>query len=283
MITVTVNYIVYTPGHRHHHAGSQTNIIPPVSGTASPGDSFPVTAFPSLKYNGNDLPFGFISATGGANGSELFTAPGTQNIPVSTSDINVLVIYAPAGGGPGGPQVWVDAFNVDIGDFSDSDFMSVYSNGILDNPKTATANDDGIVTSESAEDLRSYASVDNVPFLEWFKMDVSNPVKTIDYNLQTNENGFVFAFYKSPKSVVTIPVNVVEGPIYVAPGVAVEYKGITGSYGELTARLMSTVAFLSISSVIDSSLKNQVIELTINNLMAIAESIKSSNLNESKN
>lgn len=77
MVTTTTNYIVYTSGHRHHHAGTQTQLIPQANGVATAGDSLPVTAFASLPFMGNNLPFAFMSVTGAADGNHLFTSPGT--------------------------------------------------------------------------------------------------------------------------------------------------------------------------------------------------------------
>lgn len=228
MITVTVNYIVYTSGHRRHHAGSQTLIIPPAIGKSHLGDSYPVTAFPSLMYNGRDLPFAFMSVTGGLDGNEIFTTSGTQNISIGETDVNVLMVYAPTGGGNGSPAIWVDAFNVDTGNFSDSDFMSVYMNGVLDNSKSKTANDDGIVSSDTAEDMRSYTSVDNTPFMEWFKIGAPSVITKIDYNLAVNETGIAFAFYKASKKPVDSLHNIRTVPADLKPGVAVEKNVLAG-------------------------------------------------------
>lgn len=279
MPATNINYIVYTTGHRRHHGGSQKNIIPPVSGKVSSGDSFPVTAFPSLKVDGNDLPFAFMCVTGGADGSQLYTTPGTQNIPVDGNDVNIIVVYAPVeGGGPGTPGVYVDAFNVDIGNFSDSDFMEVYTNGILDNAMTKTANDDGVVSSVSAEDLRSYNSVDGVPFLEWIKLDSASPVDNkVDYSLQVNEVGFVFAFYKTPKKQSPNLSNARTKPVWLAPGVAVEYDDLAVRMRDLANRMLGTIAILSIAPKMDEQVKNEAVELAVKNLNSIADSVRTIN------
>lgn len=230
MSTYTVNYIVYTAGHRHHHAGSQTQLIPPASGVSSLGEHFPVFAPPTLPYNGNNLSFAFMSVVGNADGNHLYTSPGTKDVQTGSANIVVTVVYAPAGGiGNGGPGVWVDAFNVNTGQFSDSDFMQVLTNGSVDAAKTATANNDGVVSSATAEDMRSYAQVDGVPFLKWEK--IANPnteTSTIDYNLQRNEGGLVFAFYQTPDKTPVHPPHAGDQEvwIYVSAGVKVDGGGI---------------------------------------------------------
>ncbi|GAC1440397.1 MAG: hypothetical protein NVSMB63_06760 [Sediminibacterium sp.] len=288
MINTATNYIIYTAGHRHHHAGTQTQLIPAANGTATAGDSIPVTAFASLPYMGNNLPFAFMSVTGAADGSHLYTTPGTQNIPVGNTNIKILIVYAPAGGiGGNGYGVWVDAFNVDTGNFSDSDFMQVYTNGSLDNAKTATANNDGTVSSDLAEDMRANNVVDGVPFLEWQKIN-GPTVNAANYNLQMHENGIAFSFYQTPQTRV-VPPDLKNrerefGWMYVSPGVMVDGGGIVigpdgvphpvDPWGPLMAKLMSTVAILSVSSNMSKEVKVEATKLAVNHLNSLAQSIK---------
>ncbi len=255
MINYTVDYIVYTSGHRHHHAGTQTHIIPQANGNSSPGEHFPIFAPPMLPYNGNNLPFAFMSIVGNADDNHIYTTSGTKDVKAGSSNIVITVVYAPVGGsGPGTPGVWVDAFNVDIGQFSDSDFMQVYSNAILDTAKTAMANNDGVVNSVTAEDMRSLTQVDGVPFLKWEK--IANPnadTATIDYNLKVNESGLVFAFYQTPKKPNVKPPHAQgqEVWVYVSPSVMSDGGGIVigsdgvlhhvGPWGPVMDQMLNTV------------------------------------------
>src|SRR5581483_4159359 len=162
MINTTIKYIVYTHsggGVRHHHFGTQNNIIEEADGHASAGDIINALGFPTLPFNGNTLPFAFMSVHGAADGNHLYLAPGNQQVQVGTTDIDILVVYAPPGGigdGKGGPGVWVDAFNVDTGNFSDSlAIVQVLTPptppDTVDVAKTNTANSDGTVSTASAE------------------------------------------------------------------------------------------------------------------------------------
>lgn len=227
MINYSVDYIVYTSGHRHHHAGTQTHIFPTANGNSSPGEHFPIFAPPMLPYNGNNLPFAFMSIVGNADDNHIYTTSGTKDVEAGSSNIVITVVYAPVGGsGPGTPGVWVDAFNVDIGQFSDSDFMQVYTNNVLDAAKTATANNDGVVSSATAEDMRSLTNVDGVPFLKWEK--IANPntdISVIDYNLQVREGGLVFAFYQTPKKPHVNPPNDVGKEVWVVVSAGVMSDG----------------------------------------------------------
>lgn len=175
MVNTTIKYIAYNhtgTGVRHHHFGTQNNIIDEADGNASTGDLLNALGFPTLPFNGNTLPFAFMSVHGAAGGNLLYTSPGNQQVPVGTSDIDILVVYAAPGGVGGGPGVWVDAFNVDTGNFSDSlAFIQVLTPptppDTIDIAKTNFGNSDGSISTVSAENVRASSQVDGVPFLEW--------------------------------------------------------------------------------------------------------------------
>lgn len=214
MVNTTIKYIVYTHsggGVRHHHFGIQNNIINQANGQAAKDDVINALGFPSLVFNNATLPFAFMSVHGGVGGNKLYTSPGNQTVTVGTSNIDILAVYAPAGGigGPnGGPGIWVDAFNVDTGDFSDSDFIQVLNPptppDTVDAPRTSEANIEGDVSSVTAANLRAFATVDGASFVEWKKINASPAavVATRDVNLRKGETGEIwFAFYQ------TIPPN----------------------------------------------------------------------------
>jgi hypothetical protein len=211
MVNTSVRYIVYNHsggGVRHHHFSTQNDIIAEADGHAETGDLLPAQGFPFQTYMGQTVPFAFMSVHGAADGNHLYTSPGNQSVTVGKTNIDVLVVYAPPGGigGPnGGPGVWVDAFNVDVGDFSDDlAFIQILTPptppDTVDAAKTTYANTEGVVSTEAAENLRASASVDGgVPFLEWKKII---PVETVDgdrdVDLVQNETGEIwFAFYQT--------------------------------------------------------------------------------------
>jgi hypothetical protein len=219
MVNTSVKYIVYThtgTGVRHHHFGVQNNIINEADGVASPGDTLPALGFPTLPFMGQNVPFAFMSVHGATDGNHLFTTSGIQNIPVGSSNVDILVVYAPPSGfgGPnGGPGVWVDAFNVNTGTFSDSlDFIQVLTPptppDTLDNPKTTFANAEGVVSTLAAENLRANVAVDGgVPFLQWKKITpVESLVSAREVDLALNESNEIwFAFYQTVPPVISIP------------------------------------------------------------------------------
>ena len=78
MINTTTKYIVYNHsggGVRHHHFGTQNNIIDEADGNATPGDTLPVLGFPTLPFQGSNVPFAFMSVHGAADGNHLYTSP----------------------------------------------------------------------------------------------------------------------------------------------------------------------------------------------------------------
>jgi hypothetical protein len=217
MINTTIKYIVYTHsggGVRHHNFGTQNNIIDQADGQASQGDTINALGFATLPFNGVNLPFAFMSVHGAADGNHLYTTPGNHQVPVGTSNIDILVVYAPVGGigSGGGPGIWVDAFNVDTGNFSDSlDFIKVLTPPTppdsVDAPKTTFANMEGEVPTDTAQNIRANQTVDGVPFLEWKRI---TPAETIidvtDIHLTQNETGEIwFAFYQTVSAAIAIP------------------------------------------------------------------------------
>ena len=121
MINTTIKYIVYNhagSGVRHHHFGTQNNIVDEADGHASTGDFINALGFPTLPFSGQNLPFAFMSVHGGADGNQLYHQPGE---PSGSSrhyrhrhPCGVLDRRAALGVRPD----WVDAFNVDTGNFS---------------------------------------------------------------------------------------------------------------------------------------------------------------------
>lgn len=217
MINTTIKYIVYTHsggGVRHHHFGIQNNIIDEADGQASSGDTINALGFATLPFNGDNLPFAFMSVHGAADGNHLYTTPGNQTVSVGASNIDILVVYAPVGGigSNGGPGIWVDAFNVDTGTFSDSlDFITVLTPPTppdsVDAPKTTFANMEGEVSTVAAENIRANHHVDGVPFLEWKRIIPGASITNIvDIHLSQNETGEIwFAFYQALSPNVALP------------------------------------------------------------------------------
>ena len=219
MVNTRTRYIIYNhsgSGVRHHHFTTSNDIIAEADGHASPGDVIPAQGFPFQWYGGQNVPFAFMSVNGAADGNHLYTSPGNQSVQVGTSNVDILVVYAPPGGfgGPdGGPGVWVDAFNVDVGTFSDDlHFIQVLTPPTppdsVDGPKTTYANKEGVVSTLTAENLRASTSVDGgVPFLEWKRIvPVETLSSTREVDLAQNESNEIWlAFYQTIPPSVSIP------------------------------------------------------------------------------
>lgn len=215
MIHTSTKYIVYTHGGtgvRHHHFGTQNNIIDQANGQASTGDTISALGFPTQIFNGNPVSFAFMSVHGAADGNHLYTSPGNQTVTVGSSDIEILVVYAPPGGfgGPnGGPGVWIDAFNVDTGAFSDSlDFVKILTPptppDTIDAAKTTYGNQEGVVSTLTAETVRANTIIDgNAPFLEWQRVVPDGLIQaSTDIRLTPGEtNELWFAFYQTTSTV----------------------------------------------------------------------------------
>src|SRR5262245_30166647 len=129
MAHVITKYIVCNhngTGVRHHHFNASNNI------TGETDENYPGTTddnprsdsddgWATLPFGGDTLRFAFMSVSVAADRSQPFTSGGHQLCPVGASEVEVLIAYGPVGGigVDGGPGIWVDAFNVNTGDFSD--------------------------------------------------------------------------------------------------------------------------------------------------------------------
>jgi hypothetical protein len=150
----------------------------------------------------------------------------------------------PNGGGPG---LLIDAFDVDLGDFSDADFVDVISDPTL----TAAANEEGFVPTGSAnEDVRAYMNVDGVvPFTDWemFMPDAGVTATRRDLIGQKAHNTVAFAFYQTPVAAPTGwhgPGRDYEAGTWVSAGVKVDAarfarKEIRAEALELAAKQIS--------------------------------------------
>ncbi|MFT3824386.1 MAG: hypothetical protein QM731_10720 [Chitinophagaceae bacterium] len=213
-ITIKTKYIVYNhngTGVRHHHYTEQNTVHDFPDQTANPNEPGNRIASAPAQYafgNGPDLQFAFMSVNGTKDGDMLYTSPGDYSYHVGTTNINILVVYAPASGigGPnGGPGIWVDAFNVDTGALSDDlHFISILTppaNTVVDVAQTNEANQNGDVSSLAPEHIRASATIDGgVPFLEWKQiMPTQGIVTSKDFDLAKGDTGKIWiAFYQTP-------------------------------------------------------------------------------------
>jgi len=289
----TTFYGAYAPGNRKTRTGClnpiifdpESNPVPPGPGIGTPGDQIPVTAPPAVEdINGSKWRFAFTSIIGAVDGPHLFTKSGTQIISVGEDNIKILFVFVPLGGGlPGnGHGVLVDAFNIEAGNFSNDDFVNVSTNGNFNKGKTDTANNDGYVSTEVAEDMKAYPNIvdDKAQFLEWLKIGASIS-KSSDCRLEEQEDGIAFAFFVKPIRARTdevifafLSLGVKQG----AGGVGGLHGGqvvpIGPAYREFTAKLLSNVAILSASSLMNAKLKGEAKNLVSNNLRSIADMVK---------
>lgn len=301
MSNVTTRYIVYDhngTGIRHHNFGMQNTINEAVD-IHAPNEIHTAQAFPHLEYMGQLVPFAFMSIVGNIDDAHLYTEPGNQLVRVGEFPVTILVVYAPPGGisyRDGTPGVWVDAFNVTTGQFSDAPtFMQVFTPPTppdsLDTDSTNEANVEGDVSTVTAKNMRADLSIEGILFLKWKKI---TPVEAIvisrDVSLVQNETGEIwFAFYQAFKD-TPAPPPVPYGEMYqIAPGVWVKLGwGLGGSqypgggekpypgeiWSTLPAKLLSTLAILSISSNMSEDVKAQAVDLAVKHLYSLAESIK---------
>ena len=236
MPTVHTHYRTYVSrGRRHHQHATAPEIAPSQTTNVQAGGQYEVWTGTQITWNNNGNPetdsFMFWSVTGAGDGSHMSTDEDLK-VAVGSTDVEVTGWYLPPGGGPngGGPGLLIDAFDVDLGDFSDADFVDVVSDPTL----TGAANEEGFVPTGGAnEDVRAYTDVDGVvPFTEWdiFWSDMDVTAGGRDLIGQQAHSAVAFAFYQTP---VKSPPPIFHGRDYesgtwVSAGVKVDGGGLTG-------------------------------------------------------
>ena len=299
-IEIKTKYIRYDhsgTGVRHHHyaAANPTGHTLPIQ-TADENEGGNRIASAPEKYtfnDGQDLNFAFMSINGTKDGNIYYTTAGDYYYNVGTQNIDILAVYAPASGtdnSKGDPGIWVDAFNIDAGNFSDDlHFISVFTppDNVLDVAKTNEANQEGDIATLTSEHIKASGIIDGTAqFLAWKQiMPVQKNEKSSDIDLAQNESDKIWiAFYQSKvKSPIPSKYNDEEVWLYVSDGVKVGNLGFVGDkygrhpvdpYYSLATRLLTSIAILSLSENMSSSLKERAINLAGDHLIDIAQSIK---------
>ncbi len=203
-----ISYVTYEHRHRRLH-GSATSVFRTTDlGNFPPPPRVGVPIIPDT-YDGK--PLAFISITGSPSDSGTYfrSSPPPDTIDVGTSDINILVVYAPFGGGPG-PMfngVFIDAFDEITGQFLDNDFVTVTPGSPAINTEANAEGD--VITTSSIEHITA-ADTLNAPegvvyFDKWVNIfgDGFN-ITDHDCNLSASGNhfGIAIAFYGSAPRIV---------------------------------------------------------------------------------
>jgi hypothetical protein len=255
----------------------------------SPGDTFSASWVPSSIpwENNTTLNFAFWSVTGGRDGS-IATRDNPPS-PVKVGDVNIMATawYILSNTIPTDQfGLLVDAFDINIGNFVDDDFVEVKdSNQVTNANLTFRANNEGFVPTAFLEYINAFSSIHSVPFQSWQVIGTES-VENSKLVAAKDSAAIAFAFYQTPAvSSVKVPYAPPEGWFYVSPGVMVGGGGWAigpggiphpvDPWGPLTAKLLSTVAILSVSQNLSEKIKSAAIDLAGKHVASIAEEIKS--------
>jgi hypothetical protein len=187
MASLTVNYILYNTTGRQ--GAAHPSVLPFISEKRSADDDYLVEVKPTLQYEGKEISFGFLAASGTAYGSLLNFQPSPQNIPVGDDDIQVTVVYLSQESET--QTVFANAFNLDQAAFSESDFIQQ----LTDSSKNVSMNESGVLSSESDEKLKALDVIDGVPFSIWKSFPGEATSGNREYAISKSQNGYLFAFY----------------------------------------------------------------------------------------
>jgi hypothetical protein len=225
--------------------------------------------------------FAFWSVTGGANGPYFSTANTAPSAIAGSTDITATAWYIDGGSGPPGPPgVWIDAFDVSIGDFVDDDFVAVQPDD-AGHTLTAQANNDGFVPTASTEDIQAYNSlpIEGVPFSAWNVFVGTESVTNRDLNTTVNSNAIAFAFYQATSSPGPVkPPQVAAEWTWVSYGVMVDGGGPTGRgpvdpWNPFLRQLAAGLAMADVASKVDAKLRSDVLGLAAKQVTLAAANI----------
>jgi hypothetical protein len=232
MPTVHTRYVTYNRiGGRRLHAGTATeDIVAPLATITPDGGTYQAWASPSISWTDthgtHSANFAFWSVVGASDGASVTTGQSLSST-VGGSDVQAVAWYLPpsGGNGAGGPAVYIDAFDVDQGRFSDDDFVTITPDSAL----SANANETGVVPTTSAEDIHALTRLENVPFLDWMEFVQPAPqvINNEDLHADADSTAVAFAFYQT----VVIPhprPRRDELGTWVSYGVTVDAGGPTG-------------------------------------------------------
>ena len=193
-----LNYVTYAHRHRRQHGSAVADSQSLLLGMGTLPNPLSIPAVPATHFG---KPYAFTSVVGGQNGPLLYSGNElTPSIPVDeSSDIIVTVFYLPAGGpGVSFQGIWIDAFDEETGQFMDDDFVTVVPNSNNHNTNlTDTANAEGEVSNEQAEEIIATSPIRNLVFDKWVKVEGTGIVTSHAHcTLAHGGNGVAFAFYK---------------------------------------------------------------------------------------
>jgi len=211
---VTIIYGAYALGtrrrRRHGQGGSAiTSILTYNTGILQTNDVIPPFLSPG-EQDWNDAAgnphhgsFAFLSISGGVNepcvSFDRFVFP---EVRVTDGPIRILVFYIETGGVPipggYGNGVWIDAFDIDAGDFNDNDFVNISPDSSL----SPFANEEGVVPTDNADET-AIAFNELMPqkyFTTWRAfLQMAQP--TANNLFMTRYcNDIAFAFYKNRRT-----------------------------------------------------------------------------------
>jgi hypothetical protein len=232
MPTAHTRYVTWISRGKRHHGSSAADITMPL--TSDPQTMYSEFAPPSMMWSdgtgAHNAKFAFWSVTGAADGPHV-TTNNQVHAPVGSTEIHATAWYIPEGGGipGGGPGVLIDAFDVGLGNFVDDDFVDVLPDAGL----TASANNDGFVSTAKAEDIRAFTGIHGVPFSDWTVIPEpdNEVVNNRDLQAAIKTTSIAFAFYQQPAGVqppqFTSP-SIPADATWVSFGVMVDGGGPTG-------------------------------------------------------
>jgi hypothetical protein len=205
MPQVNVRYATWVHGNRKNRT-SAADVFDQFSNSVASGPFILPARTPTALNDGSNVDFLFWSVTGAVGGSVIQQrVPATPaqdiTINVGTQDVVATAWYGRSGGNGTQTGFFIDAFDIQAGDFLNDDFVRVEPDP--SSTLTTQANVDGFVSTASAETIKAFSSIGPEPFAEW-RVFAGNTVPSgFDLPAAKHANAVAIAFYR--RMIVTPP------------------------------------------------------------------------------
>lgn len=282
MSTVHTRYVTWISRGRRHHGSAMQDLTNPLSTAVIPPGPYQAWASPSISWNDaqgqpQSAQFAFWSVTGAADGAQVSFDP-SLSVQVGASDVQATAWYLPGGDGRGEPGLLIDAFDVQIGNFVDDDFVTVSPDSDL----SPAANEEGFVPNKATEHVQAFTSIHGVPLDQWKVLAEhpagTHPIAGADLQADAASTGVAFAFYKTPGRPVIGRPDVPALGTWVSWGVMVDGGGPTGNgpvdpWGPLVRQLAVALAMADAAQLAGPEMRKAGLDLAARQMEHAAKDV----------
>lgn len=146
-------------------------------------------------------PYLLSTISGSTRGNSIYTnadraaSRAFPTVGVNEETVYVKHFYRARGTGDGNGY-YLDAFNLETGQFIDNDFVNILISGAVDTVRTEEANFSGIVDADiENQQAEAFASIEGYSFLHWQPLGSGSISLNRRLPIEINTGGISFAIY----------------------------------------------------------------------------------------